>query len=140
MSVVIPSEIFLAGVLAAEGLRFVVIGSAALWLHGQACPVGDLDVVPDPDYENLKHLHNVLTRLAVAVRDVPPFGYFATLDIVSADTIYAGLDCLLERGRRDFADLELTGVDCRVESVRIKVGALAGVKALRSRYKEDDSG
>ena len=42
--------------LAAEGVRFVVVGSAALWLHGVRVPVGDLDVVPETDEANLDRL------------------------------------------------------------------------------------
>ena len=49
-------------VLAAEGVRFVLIGGMAAILHGDVGVTVDLDVVPDRDAPNLE-------RLARALRD-----------------------------------------------------------------------
>ena len=55
----------LAAVLAAEGVSFVLVGSAALYLHGDRVPVRDIDAVPDPGEANLAALHAALGVLIV---------------------------------------------------------------------------
>lgn len=45
------------------GVRFVVIGGAALQSHGQHYETEDIDVAPDRAQENLKRLADVLNRL-----------------------------------------------------------------------------
>lgn len=45
------------------GVRFVVIGGVAVAAHGHIRATEDLDVVPDPDRENLDRLGNTLVKL-----------------------------------------------------------------------------
>ncbi|MGN6814693.1 MAG: hypothetical protein ACTHK3_01235 [Solirubrobacterales bacterium] len=49
--------------LNAEGIRFVVIGGVAVGAHGYVRGTEDLDLVPDPDPENLNRLTEALTKL-----------------------------------------------------------------------------
>lgn len=44
-------------------IRFVVIGGVAVGAHGYVRGTEDLDLVPDPDPENLKQLTKVLIEL-----------------------------------------------------------------------------
>jgi hypothetical protein len=43
-----PVPVLAAAILAAEGVSFLLVGSAALWLHGEPIPVADADVVIEP--------------------------------------------------------------------------------------------
>jgi hypothetical protein len=49
--------------LNAGGIRFVVIGGVAVGAHGYVRGTEDLDLVPDPDPENLNRLTEALTKL-----------------------------------------------------------------------------
>jgi predicted nucleotidyltransferase len=56
----------LAGVITAltdGGVRFVVIGGVAVAAHGHLRTTADVDLVPDPDRDNLDALVNALVRL-----------------------------------------------------------------------------
>jgi hypothetical protein len=44
-------------------VRFVVIGGLAVAAHGYVRATEDLDIVPDPDRENLRRLSNALVDL-----------------------------------------------------------------------------
>jgi hypothetical protein len=44
-----PAGVLAAAVLATTGVSFVLVGSAALWLRGEPIPVGDADVVIEPE-------------------------------------------------------------------------------------------
>lgn len=45
------------------GVRFVVIGGIAVGVHGYVRATKDLDIVPDPDIENLTRLAQLLREL-----------------------------------------------------------------------------
>lgn len=50
----VPPIRLLAAVLAADGVSYVLVGSAGLHLRGHCRPVGDIDAVPAPDQANLE--------------------------------------------------------------------------------------
>lgn len=52
---------------------FVVIGSLAVAAHGYVRATKDVDVVPDPNAENLKRLHSALTSLDARPVEVGDF-------------------------------------------------------------------
>src|SRR5437588_7227368 len=52
----LPVPVLFGAMLAAAGARFVLVGSAALWLRGFAVAVGDVDIVADLDATNLERL------------------------------------------------------------------------------------
>lgn len=55
------------------GIQFVVIGGFAVGAHGYLRATKDLDVVPDPDPENLKRLASVLADLDASVLGMEEF-------------------------------------------------------------------
>ena len=77
-----------AGVLAAEGVSFLLVGSAALWLHGEPIPVGDADVVIEPAEENLHRLGDALAEFALRPREVPRVRVLPWLTILGVVTAY----------------------------------------------------
>jgi hypothetical protein len=54
-------ELLLA--LARAGVRFIVIGGIAVGVHGYVRATKDLDIVPDPDIENLTRLARFLSEV-----------------------------------------------------------------------------
>src|SRR6202035_4048499 len=60
-----PVPVLAAAVLAAEHVSFLLVGSAALWLHGEQIAVGDADVVIEPGERNFRRLSEALADLAL---------------------------------------------------------------------------
>jgi hypothetical protein len=127
----------LAAVLVAEEVSFVLVGSAGLHLHGQRIRVHDIDAVPAPGGENLGRLHSVLTDLSIDGR-VPPVRSLATADLVSVRTGYGKLDCLMERGRRDWDRLRTGARPLDVGGVQVLVARADDIRLLRVRFKGVD--
>lgn len=55
--------------LTADGIEFIVIGGAAVFLHGAPLPTRDLDIVPEPSETNLRRLASTLAELDAIVRE-----------------------------------------------------------------------
>jgi hypothetical protein len=126
----------LAGaVLAADGVSLLLVGSAALWLRGEPVPVGDVDVVIEPGEQNLRRLNTALADLALCPRAVPAPHRLAEQPIVTVTTSYGRIDCLLERGRRDWDRLRASAGQMTVADVSILVAGTADAWALRHRFK-----
>ncbi len=100
-----PVVVLAAAVLAAEKVSFVLVGSAALWLRGEQVTVGDVDLVVEPGEPNLVRLHESMAGLAVRPDAVPAVHRLRELSVATAVTSYGRVDCLLERGRRDWDQL-----------------------------------
>jgi hypothetical protein len=133
--VLVPPILLLAAVLAAQRVSFVLVGSAALWLRGEDVPVADVDAVPEPGAANLVQLHAALTTLAVRDRLVPRPGSLSVLDMVTVPTSYGKLDCLLERGRRDWHRLRRGAGIIRVADAGVLVASAADAWSLRRAFK-----
>jgi hypothetical protein len=131
-----PAPVLAAAILTAEGVSFLLVGSAALWLHGEPIAVGDADVVVEPGEQNLCRLGEVLAQLALRPRVVPPVRDFALQHLVSVTTSYGRVDCLLERGRLDWERLRRSSVTIPVADAGVRVAARADAWALRRRFKE----
>lgn len=70
------SPLDVAGLLAAleeADVRFVVIGGFAVGAHGYPRATKDLDIVPDPDPENLGRLASLLSELDASVLGMEEF-------------------------------------------------------------------
>ncbi len=67
----VPEVVLAAAALAADGVSFLLVGSAALWLRSEPVTVADVDVVIKPGLANLRCLHAALVSLALRPRDVP---------------------------------------------------------------------
>lgn len=126
--------LLLAAVLAAEGVSFVLVGSAALYLHGDRVPVHDLDAVPEPSEANLAALRAAL-GVVIVCGTVPSLRSLAMAETLSARTGYGTLDCLLGRGRRDWDRLRERAQLFPVSGAAVTVARAADARALRRRFK-----
>jgi hypothetical protein len=130
-----PAPVLAAAVLAAHDVSFLLVGSAALWLHGEPVTVADADAVVDPGQHNLNVLATALAGMALRPRTLPPVRDFPLLHLVSVDTCYGRIDCLLERGRLDWERLSRSDARIPVADVSIRVAAQADTWELRRRFK-----
>jgi hypothetical protein len=125
-----------AAILAAEHVSFLLVGSAALWLHGEQIAVGDADVVIEPGEQNARRLSEALADMAIRPRAVSRSRDFPLLPLVSVTTSYGRVDCLLERGRLDWERLRQSSVTIPVADAHVLVAARADAWALRRQFKE----
>ena len=128
------SPLDVAGLLAAldaSDVRFVVIGGFAVGAHGYPRATKDLDIVPDPDPDNLERLAAVLADLDASVLGMEEF---TEEEIVQPDL--AGLRMggnfvlVTDRGRIDimqligpdleYADLDSAAVEDEVFGHRVR--------------------
>jgi hypothetical protein len=128
-----PAVVLAAAVLAAEQVSGVLVGSAALWLRGEPVSVGDVDVVIEP---NLRRLHEALTGLAVRPEAVPAVHRLREISIATVFSSYGRVDCMLERGRRDWEWLRPGAGYVPVADVRVLVASAADAWALRARFRK----
>ena len=131
-----PSAVLAAAVLAAEEVSFLLVGSAALWLRGEITIVADTDAVIEPAEHNMLRLREALAGIAIG--PVPPMSSFLGGSVVAVVTAYGKVDCLLERGRQDWARLRCGADLLPVADIPVLVAASADAWNLRRRYKEDD--
>ena len=132
----LPTVVLAAAVLAALEVSFVLVGTAALWLRGEAVAVGDVDAVIEPGAANVACLQQALLQLAARPRSVPGVRRLTELSVASVDTSYGHVDCMLERGRTDFERLDRDADVIAVTDVGVRVAAAADVWALRRRFRE----
>jgi hypothetical protein len=123
-----------AGVLAAEQVSFLLVGSAALWLRGEPIAVGDVDVVIEPHEPNLTQLREALLRLAIRPQEIPPVHRLRELSVTTAITPYGRVDCMLERGRRDWDRLRQSAGYVVVADVPMLVASAVDAWALRRQF------
>jgi hypothetical protein len=100
------SPVLAAAVIAADGVSCLLVGSAALWLHGEPVAVRDVDLVIEPGEANLQRLRDVLTRIALRPRAISSARSLGWLPMVAVITSYGKVDCLLERGRLGWEQLK----------------------------------
>jgi hypothetical protein len=131
----LPAPVLLAAVLAAEGLGFVVVGSAALFLRGFDLGVGDLDIVCDLDSDNLDLLCDTVGRYRLRPSTRPTAPALQAVDVWSAATIYGTLDVLIDRARKDGDSLREAAGPVRVSDVNVVVASADDAWALRHRFK-----
>ena len=128
-----PSAVLAAAVLAAEEVSFLLVGSAALWLRGELAAVADADVVIEPGEDNIDRLREALGGIAIG--PVPSVDSLSCRSVVPVVTAYGKVDCLLERGRRDWVQLRRGAGFLPVADVPVLVAASADAWSLRHRYK-----
>jgi hypothetical protein len=131
-----PVVVFAAAILAAEGVSFILVGSAALWLRGKAVCVGDTDVVIGPGEANLGRLYDSLKTLATHPGALPSPRRLALRSIVPVQTSFGKLDLLLEGGRQDWDWLRPGAAFIDVTDVGVLVASAADCWALRRLYKK----
>lgn len=131
-----PVVVLAATVLAAEQVSGVLVGSAALWLRGEPVTVGDVDMVIEPEEANLRRLHEALSGLAVRPEAVPAVHRLRDVWVATVSSSYGRVDCLLERGRRDWEQLRAGAGYVAVADARVLVASAADAWALRARFKK----
>lgn len=129
----VPPAVLAAAVLAAEEVPFLLVGSAALWLRGEISAAADTDAVIEPGEHNIHRLRAALD--GIAVRPVPSIGRFRSGSLVTVLTGYGRIDCLLERGRRDWDRLRRGAGFQSVAGVPVLVAASADAWDLRRQFK-----
>jgi hypothetical protein len=67
----LPDLAGLVSALNGAGVQFVVIGGVAVGAHGHIRATEDLDIVPDPDRDNLDRLGNALVALGARLASNP---------------------------------------------------------------------
>ncbi len=96
----------LLATLVDAGVEFIVIGGFAVSAHGHLRATKDLDIVPDPDPENLERLAAALQRLGAQVQGTEDF---SEDEIVQPDArgLARGGNFVLntDRGRLDILQL-----------------------------------
>lgn len=114
-------------------MRFVVIGGVAVGAHGFIRGTEDLDIVPDPDPENLEHLSDALKQLEATLPTVEERSFNPATDYgvirrggnVTAMTKFGGLD-VVQRAQGvpgytlladDSVESELLGIPVRICSL-----------------------
>jgi hypothetical protein len=132
----LPVAVLAAAVLAAERVSGVLVGSAALWLRGETVSVGDVDLVIEPGEANLYRLREALTGLAVRPAAVPAVHRLRDVSIATVFSSYGRVDCMLERGRRDWESLRQNAGYLAVADVRVLVASAADAWALRKRFRK----
>jgi hypothetical protein len=132
-----PSAVLGAAVLAAEGVSLVLVGSAALWLRGESASVADADVVIEPGEGSVLRLREALAGIAIG--PVPSVDGFSSGSVVPVGTAYGKVDCLMERGRRDWERLRRNAGLLLVADVPVLVASSTDAWNLRRRYKEREN-
>ena len=132
-----PSAVLGAAVLAAEEVSFVLVGSAALWLRDEIAGVADADAVIEPGERNIHRLRAALAGIAIGL--VPSADAFSGGSVVPVVTAYGKVDCLVERGRRDWGRLRRGAGFLLVADVPVLVASSSDAWDLRRRFKEREN-
>ncbi len=132
-----PSAVLGAAVLAAEEVSFVLVGSAALWLRDEIAGVADADAVIEPGERNIHRLRGALAGIAVG--PVPSVDGLSGGSVVPVVTAYGKVDCLMERGRRDWGRLRRGAGFLLVADVPVLVASSSDTWNLRRRFKEREN-
>jgi hypothetical protein len=129
-------------------VRFVVIGGVAVGAHGYVRGTEDLDLVPDPDPENLARLTEALGKLDSTLPTVGDRAFDPATDArvirkggnVTAMTRFGGLDIVQRaRGVPSYLQLDKDAVNTDLLGVPIKVCSLARLREMKeAQDREQD--
>lgn len=123
-----------------RGVRFVVIGGVAVSAHGYIRATADLDLVPDPDPENLDRLIAALDSLDATLPTVQgrPFdpegdaGAIRRGGNVTADTKFGGLDVLqLADGVPSYSTLSQDATESDLLGVPVRICSLTRLRQMK---------
>ena len=130
----------LLNTLHGQDVRFVVIGGVAVGAHGYVRATADLDLVPDPDPENLDRLVTTLDSLEATLptagnRRFSPDGDAGAIrrgGNVTADTKFGGLDIVqLAEGVPVYSQLNQDAVDSDLLGTPVRVCSLARLRKMK---------
>lgn len=130
------------------GVRFVVIGGVAVGAHGYLRSTEDLDLVPDPDPENLARLTEALRKLDSTLPTVGerPFNPATDAGVirrggnVTAMTRFGGLDIVQRaQGVPSFSQLNEDAVDSDLLGVPVRICSLSRLREMKeAQDREQD--
>ncbi len=121
-------------------VSFVVIGGVAVSAHGYVRGTEDLDLVPDPDPENLKRLSTALEVLESTLPTVGERRFDPASDAgvirrggnVTAITRFGELDVVQRaRGVPSYSQLEADAVESELLGVPVRVCSLARLREMK---------
>lgn len=121
-------------------IRFVVIGGVAVGAHGYVRATADLDLVPDPDPENLDRLVTALDSLEATLptagdrrfRRDGDAGVIRQGGNVTASTKFGGLDIIqLADGVPGYSQLDRDAVESDLLGVPVRVCSLARLREMK---------
>jgi hypothetical protein len=126
-----------AAVMVSCGVELVVVGGAALWLHGDPSkPLKDLDVVPAPDPANIERLVSCRQTLGAPTRTWPTAGRLLRCELVTVETSFGPIDILSQRGRDEYRSLRAAATLVPVLGEPVPVASPADVLRLKRQFKE----
>lgn len=119
---------------------FVVIGGVAVGAHGFVRGTEDLDVVPDPDPDNLKRLTEVLETLEATLPTVGGRQFDPSSDAVvirrggnvTANTRFGALDVVqLAQGVPSYSQLSEDAVESDMLGVPVRICSLSRLRLMK---------
>lgn len=129
-------------------VRFVVIGGVAVGAHGYVRGTEDLDLVPDPDPENLGRLTEALRKLDSTLPTVGERPFDPATDAgvlrrggnVTAMTRFGELDVVQRaRGVPSYTQLDEDAVDSELLGVPVRVCSLSRLREMKeAQGREQD--
>ena len=123
-----------------RNVEFVVIGGIAVTAHGYSRSTEDLDVVPEPDPENLKRLAGALRDLesTLPTADGRPFdpardsGVIRRGGNVTAMTRFGGLDVVQRaRGVPSYTQLAEDAVQSQLFGIPVRICSLSRLREMK---------
>jgi hypothetical protein len=130
----------IVAVLHAHGVRFIIIGGTAAYIHGSPLVTEDIDVVPKADAANLARLSTALTELEAKIRNSHeeplPFRHDATSLAASVfwhlRTKYGDLDIsFTPSGTQGYPDLKRDATSVVLSGTPAELASLADI--IRSK-------
>jgi hypothetical protein len=127
-------------VLSKRDIDFVVIGGVAVGAHGYPRATADLDLVPNPDPENLDRLIAALDSLDATLPTVDgrPFDVAADAGVVrrggnvTTNTKFGGLDIVqLARGVPTYSMLSQDAVESDLLGVPVRICSLSRLREMK---------
>jgi hypothetical protein len=131
-----------------SGVRFVVIGGVAVGAHGYVRGTEDLDLVPDPDPENLVRLAGAMESLDSTLPTAGERPFDPATDVgvmrrggnMTAMTRFGGLDIVQRaRGVPSYSQLDEDAVDSELLGAPVRVCSLARLREMKeAQNREQD--
>jgi len=131
-----------------RGVRFIVIGGVAVGAHGYVRGTEDLDLVPDPDPQNLERLTNALGEMESTLPTVGERPFDPSTDAgvirmggnVTTMTKFGGLDVVQRaRGVPSYTQLAEDAVQSELLGIPVLVCSLARLREMKkAQDREQD--
>jgi hypothetical protein len=126
--------------LHSHDVHFVVIGGVAVGAHGFVRGTEDLDLVPDPDPENLGRLSEALESLESTLPTVGDRPFDPATDAgvirrggnVTATTKFGALDVVQRaRGVPSYSQLSADAVESELLGIPVRICSLARLREMK---------